>query len=44
MAILDLHGEVNVAVRTVLAAGDGTEHGEMTHAAAPKLRFLRRKL
>ena len=44
MAILDLHGEVNIAVRTVLTAGDRTEHGEVTHAAAPKLRFLRRKL
>ena len=44
VAILDLYGEVYVAVRLVLAAGDGPEHREMANAAAPKLRFLRREL
>ena len=39
MAILDLDGEVYVAVRAVLATGDRTEHREVAHAPAPKLRF-----
>ena len=44
MAILDLHGEIYVAVRPVIAAGDGTEHCKVANAATPELRFLRRKL
>jgi hypothetical protein len=42
--VLDLHGDVYVAIRAVLAARDGTEQRKVANTTASEFRFLRRKL
>jgi hypothetical protein len=36
----DLHGNVHVAVRAIVAAGNAAKHRQVTHATTAQLRFL----
>ena len=44
MAVLDLHGDVDIAIGAVLTARARPEHHQAPHPATPKLGFLRREL